>query len=409
MNYRELLKDKNQAAQTAGIFIFSAALPFSVTLLQGGILLFMAAGLWRRWKESKIKTVPAELRGNPLAAPWAAYLAAGLLAAFAGVNTVKSLAALNSDLLTYLSFAALCLFLEPEKRGLAVKTYLASICAAAILGAGQSVYGLINAQDVRAHATSHPVRFGEIMVIGLSLALSRLSAPETLSQRTKKALTAAAVIIFSAVILSQTRGAYLGAAFVFASLLIIRRPAKRTVFAVITAALILAAGLYSLNPVIRSRFTSIFGGVNSAVNSEVAAPDQSVNTRLTLWKIGFRMIKDRPIFGAGPSNVKRLFPVYCAKPYPEDIVWGSLHNLYIHQAAERGLVGLGALLFLFAGMFVIALRNYKAGPSYLTLWALAIMPAWFVMNLTEITFQHVHTSYAIFLALAVSITAAETK
>lgn len=407
MNYREFLKDKTQAAQTAGIFIFSAALPFSVTLIQGGILLFMAAGLWRRWKESKIKTVPAELRGNPLATPWAAYLAAGLLAALAGINPAKSLAALNSDLLTFMSFAALCLFLEPEKRGLAVKVYLASICAAAILGAGQSVYGLINAQDIRAHATSHPVRFGEIMVIGLAMALSRLSLPETLSPHAKKVLYAAALIILSAIILSQTRGAYLGAAFIFASLLVIRRPPMQVIFAFVTAALILGAAFSSLNPEIRRKFTSIFGGVNSAVNSAVTAPDQSVNTRLTLWKIGFAMIKDRPVFGAGPSNVKRLFPAYCAKPYPEGMVWGSLHNIYIHHAAERGLAGLAALLFLFGGMFVIALRSFRARPSGLTLWALAIMPAWFVMNLTEISFQHVHTAYAVFFALAVSITASQ--
>ncbi|OGR47115.1 MAG: hypothetical protein A2021_08835 [Elusimicrobia bacterium GWF2_52_66] len=409
MNYRELLKDKARAVQTAGIFMFSAALPFSVTFIQGGILLFMAAGLWRRWKESNIKTIPAELSGNPLAVPWAVYFAAGLLAALAGINPAKSIVALNSDLLTFVSFAALCLFLEPEQRGLAVKVYLTSICVAAILGAGQSVYGLINAQDIRAHATSHPVRLGEIMIIGLALALSRLSAPETLSPRVKKVLYATALIILSTIILSQTRGAYLGAAFVFASLLIIRKPPKRVILAFVTAALILGAAISSLNPEIHRKISSIYGGVNSAVNSGVQAPDQSVNTRLILWKTGFAMIKDRPVLGAGPSNVKRLFPAYCAKPYPEDTVWGSLHNIYIHQAAERGLVGLGALFLLFGGMFVTALRSFRARPSDLTLWALAVMPAWFVMNMTEISFQHVHTSYAVFFALAVSITVAKPK
>jgi hypothetical protein len=75
--------------------------------------------------------------------------------------------------------------------------------------------GLLHGLDIRAHASDHPVRFGEIMVIGLSLALSRLIAEEGLSSRAKKLLVAATLILASAVALSQTRGAYIGMALVF--------------------------------------------------------------------------------------------------------------------------------------------------------------------------------------------------
>ena len=410
MNIFESYKhDKALFIQSAGLFIFAAALPFSVTLIQGGILLFIAAGLWRRYNTATLSTLPGEIKTNPLFIPWAIYLAAGILAAAFGVNPARSFAALNSDLLTAVSFLGLALFLEPEQRENALNVYLAAITAAAVYGIVQALGGLAQGLDMRAHATSHPVRFGEIMVIGLALAIARISSPDIRTPGIKKALYAITLLIISAIVLSQTRGAYLGMALVFTAMLAMRRPSKRVLIPLITAAAALGLGLSILNPIIRYKLVSIFRGADSAVNTSVKAPDQSIGTRLILWETGFKMIKDRPVFGAGPGNVKTLFPLYCPKPYPEGTVWGSLHNLYIHQTAERGFVGLTALLTLFVLMFITALRGFFAAPSALTIWALAIMAPWFLMNATEITFQHVHTSYAILLSLAVSITAAKTN
>lgn len=399
--------DKALFLQTAGLFIFAAALPFSVSLIQGGILLFIAAGLWRRYSSGTFAGLKGEIRHNPLFIPWLAYLAAGVIAAAAGVAPARSFGALNSDLLTVVSFFGLCLFLEPEQREPALKIYLASITIAALYGISQALGGLAQGVDVRAHATSHPVRFGEIMVIGLALAASRAASPEEISPALKKTLYAAALLLVAAIVLSQTRGAYLGLAFALAVVLAIKRPPRRVLLPLLAAVAALALGFAMLNPTIRYKLGSIIKGANSAVSTTAKAPDQAIGTRLTLWKTGFKMIKDRPVFGAGPANVKKLFPLYCQQPYPENTVWGSLHNLYIHQAAERGLVGLAALLFLFGAMLAAAIRGYSTAPSGLTLWALAIMAPWFLMNVTEITFQHVHTSYAVLLALAVSLTAAK--
>ncbi len=398
--------DKPLFAESAGLFIFAAALPFSVSLLQGGMLLFMAAALWRRREQGNLAGLPAELRDNPLFIPWALYLAAGFLAAVFGVNVPRSLAALNSDVFKIASFAALCLFLKRERRETAVKFYLAGLAATALLGICQSA---ASGFTERAHGTSHHVRFGEIMVIGLALSLSGLAFPETTSARTKKTFYAIGLLTIAAITLSQTRGAYLGAAIMFASFFIARRPPKRTILPFLAAAAGLVFGLSLLNAAIRNKTFSIFLGANSMVNSAAASPDQSVSTRLELWKTGLTIISDRPVFGTGPANVKELFPVYYKKAYPENILWGSLHNIYIHQGAERGLTGLAALLFLFCMMFLTALRGFRAAPSTMTLWALSILPAWFVMNLTEISFQHVNTSYAVMLALALSITASREK
>ena len=402
-------KDPNLCIQSAGLYIFAATLPFSVTLIQGGILLFIAAGLWRMYNAATLPDLAGRIKSNPLFIPWMIYLAAGVIAAISGIAPVHSLHELNSDLLTAVTFLGLSLFLEPGQRDKALNAYLVIIIAAAIYGIAQSLGGLTHGLDIRAHANQHPVRFGEIMVIGLGLALSRLSYPEALSARARKLTFAAVLLIVPAVVLSQTRGAYLGMVMVFITLLAARRPPVRVILPVIASAAVLGLALAMLNPAVRYKMSSITKGANSAINTGEKTADIAINTRLTLWRTGFKMIKDRPIFGAGPGNVKTLFPVYCPPPYPENTIWGSLHDLYIHQAAERGLVGLAALLTLFGAMFIIALRNFRAAPSQFTLWAISLIPAWYVMNVTEITFQHVHTSYTVLLALAVSITAAKTK
>ncbi|MGD9641733.1 MAG: O-antigen ligase family protein [Elusimicrobiales bacterium] len=402
-----ILKSFNQNPplflQAIGLFIFAAALPFSVSLIQGGILLFLAASLWRRYSLNKFSNLGQETVKNPLFIPWMIYLAAGILAAAFSLFPARSFGALNSDWLTAVSFLALCLFLKPEQRDTALNVYLAAIAAAAIYGISQALYGLSQGLDIRAHATNHPVRFGEIMVIGLALTLSRLLSDESLTQRSKNLLYTSAALIVAAIVLSQTRGAYLGTAMVFLSLLVIRPRGLKAVLPLLGGAALLGFALAMLNPSVRYKTASIFRGANSAVNAETPAPDSSINTRLILWRTGFRIIKDYPVFGVGPANVKKVFPEYHPPPFPEDKLWGSLHNLYIHQTAERGFIGLAALLALFAAMLYTAYRNYRGTQSPHTLWGLIIMPAWFTMNITEITFQHVHTAYTVLLALGISI------
>jgi O-antigen ligase len=410
MSFTDLIKkDKAYLAQGLGLFVFAATLPFSVTFIQIGILLFIAASLWRRYSAGTIAAVPAEMKAIPLFIPWLIYLAAGALASAFGISPLHSFAALNSDLLTATAFLGLCLFLEPEQREPALKIYLLAVTVAAIYGLAQALGGLAHGQDVRAHAVTHPVRFGEILVIGLALAVSLVSSPEGLSPRLKKAAYASVLLIIAAIVLSQTRGAYIGMALVLASMLAIKRPTKRILLPIIAAAAALILFLSMLSPVVRYKIGYLFRGATSTGSFAIDAANQSINTRMVLWKTGLKMIKDRPVFGSGPANTKELFPLYCPKPYPENTVWGSLHNLYIHQAAERGLVGLSALLLLFASMFMAALRALRAAPSALTIWPMALIFSWFLMNVTEISFQHVHTSYAVLLALAAAITSAKAK
>jgi len=401
--------DKAGFIQLAGLLLLAISLPFSVTFVQAGLFLAIGGGMCRLKREGLIKNLPSAAFGNPLFWPWMIYLAAAILAALAGLYPLRSFAAFNSDFLRYLAFASLCLFLTKENEEKVLPAYLFAIAAAALIGITQSATGLIHGFDIRAHAFAHQVRFGEIMVIGLTCALSLLFSGKALAKRTEFFALSCVLLSLAALILSQTRGAYLGLAAAILAMFAFSKEIRKQLLIFLVIALVMGAAFALLNPTLSYKVLSIGKGISSAVNTNQKAPDTSINTRLELWKIGFRIIKDRPFFGVGASNVKRVFHDYHPGPLAGQDSWGSLHNLYINQAAERGLVGLAALFLLFSAMFRTAYKNFASNGGPMSLWALAVLPAYFVMNLTEITFQHVHTSYAIFLALAVSMNSAKRK
>ncbi len=76
--------------------------------------------------------------------------------------------------------------------------------------------------------------------------------------------------------------------------------------------------------------------------------------RLYIWDTAWEMFIDRPIHGQGPGMFKELYYIYLEKSgYVFEQVkdrrpmnWA--HSLYFEQLAERGLLGLLALLTLFA-------------------------------------------------------------
>ncbi|APV50547.1 hypothetical protein BWI17_13105 [Betaproteobacteria bacterium GR16-43] len=74
-----------------------------------------------------------------------------------------------------------------------------------------------------------------------------------------------------------------------------------------------------------------------------------LDTRFSLWEVAFQMLVERPILGHGPNTFGLAWDVHLsqagapsAAPGMERTPW--CHSLLLEIAAERGLVGLGALL-----------------------------------------------------------------
>jgi len=93
--------------------------------------------------------------------------------------------------------------------------------------------------------------------------------------------------------------------------------------------------------------------------------------RLDLWKAGWVVFKKNPVFGVGLGNYLVKMP-----KYQKEI--GSIQNdnsgnMYLHVAAESGVVGLVIFLVMLGALFRIFYRKFKFRPDYMRLGAFGSM------------------------------------
>ncbi len=179
-------------------------------------------------------------------------------------------------------------------------------------------------------------------------------------------------IIGTALVLSNTRGAWLGASagFVFVALALPRR--------VLAAVLVpmIAVGL-AASPVIYHR-------ISMSLDKDLATN----YSRAIYLDVGMKMIKAHPLFGVGPERVHDDFPRY----YPgrlDTFYYGHLHNNILQIAAERGLICLAAFLWFLVELYRSLLRQLKNGKGearWATLGALAALTGFVISGLTEYNF-----------------------
>lgn len=381
-----------------GLFAFSVV--FSVTAVQAALFLTLILLLVKKHREGALGGLRARITGHPLFLPWAVYLGVCLLTSVTAYYPAKAFGQLNSDFLKFVCLFTLLLAVKKEHLPKMATIYIFAAFAAAVVGITEAAAArLIGETSARANAFMNAVRYSEVMQIALALILSRLLLPRAKGSRNEKAfLVIALITVLIATILSQTRGAYLGISTMFAALFCFAAEARKKIAALALVMVGLSALVIATNLSMRARVIAMFQPRQGDFSQ--TSPSTAINIRFELWKLGLDMFKEHPALGVGPDNVKKVFKKFHPEPIGYMETWGSLHNLYIHQAAERGLPGLAALIVLFAAFFLFALRRFKATKSAYALWALCALPAYFAMNFTEISFQHVHTAFAIFMALA---------
>jgi len=98
--------------------------------------------------------------------------------------------------------------------------------------------------------------------------------------------------------------------------------------------------------------------------NETFRPDFYSNAeRLQMLRVGWKMIKERPITGVGPGRVEALYRTYLPPGEPIPAYHGHLHNNIIQLAAEFGIpVALVATLTL-GVLFLDLGKAYRAAKS----------------------------------------------
>ncbi|MEA2237795.1 MAG: hypothetical protein QOC81_2519 [Thermoanaerobaculia bacterium] len=158
-------------------------------------------------------------------------------------------------------------------------------------------------------------------------------------------LIAGAAVTNFALLITFTRSAWLGWIVGIAVLLILKWPRA------LAWAVPLAIIAISFAPL------PLFSRVISSFDTR-----QSSNLdRIRMAEAGVEIIKDYPVFGVGPANVKEIYPLYRKHDAPRFRI-PHLHNNVIQLLAERGVLALVAYLFL-QGLFLRDCARAWGGPS----------------------------------------------
>ncbi len=223
--------------------------------------------------------------------------------------------------------AALILFRNvPRSRDAAIRMLL-------IFGVFSSGYGFVQyfaltAQHDLEHRITGPS--AHVMTLsGLLLPVALVFLVLWIYDMRNILLSIGLVMTHFALLLTFTRSVWLGWIAGVAVLLALKWP-KALAWAVPVAILALSFAPLTFF----SRITSSFD-VRQSSNLD----------RIRMAEAGIEIIKDYPLFGVGPANVKEIYPLYRKHDAPRFRI-PHLHNNVIQLWAERGVLALVAYLFL---------------------------------------------------------------
>jgi hypothetical protein len=147
--------------------------------------------------------------------------------------------------------------------------------------------------------------------------------------------------------------------------------------------------------VYRGRFLSFFD-LNLQVNF----------TRLALWRAGWEIWKDHPLFGVGDIDLAKYYLKY-KRPFDKEI-HGHLHNNYFHFLATLGLFGFLALMYLFFKIFKKIARIYSStkGKPFIasySIGAIASVASILVSGLSEMNFWDQEIATLIYFTVGLNV------
>lgn len=195
------------------------------------------------------------------------------------------------------------------------------------------------------------------------------------------AALAGLALMIGALLLTYSRGGYLGLAlavtvFIFG----LREKIKMnraTLGAYVGAAFVVLVLTVIMIAPARSAVTSAWHRIESV------SSDESINSRIDLWRVAIRMIEDHPLVGTGPETFPDEFPGYSRTVLPAEAVRHfdrfrveSPHNEVLAVASGAGIPAAIAYLSILVGVIHVlwhAMRRSRDAAMRLAL--LAVMAA----------------------------------
>ncbi|MGF1758122.1 O-antigen ligase family protein [Photobacterium sagamiensis] len=195
-------------------------------------------------------------------------------------------------------------------------------------------------------------------------------------------IAAAAGIVGS--LLSGSRGGWIGLPVIIAALIYLNRSwlSRRCYLTILLAILAVSTVFLQPSSGMQQRFNAIGYDIAQYQNGN---SNTSIGIRLDLWKSAYYSIKEKPLFGWGVNgrHTSQLEQVK-ANIISQRLYGYSFHahNQYLEDTSIRGLLGLVALLGLFAVPLVIY-KRYSRSTSSAQQTALASCGVVFVVSVAS--------------------------
>lgn len=240
---------------------------------------------------------------------------------------------------------------------------------------------------------SNPMTFAHVYGLHFCMWLGLLLTAVKYRTRSLPLLLVACGVVGLALLVSFTRGAWLGvgAAFIVMALTVNRRWGLITVGAVLVGVFVLANTWKTFGD--RALDLSRHG-----------------DERTQIWRAHWHLFTENPVLGVGPKQSPPLVQdLYRQWGVREGTQIGHAHNQYLHWLTTMGVPGLLAALSFFVAMWWRCLQLFrtvarKAQSAQiqegLLLGALGAQTMWFVGALTESNFEHSKVRYVLALIWA---------
>jgi O-antigen ligase len=360
-----------------GVLLIVPAVPFgslyqvslgamNVGVTEAVVMLVLVAWLMRLVARHDIR-----IYWPPLMVPMAIFLGVLCLSSLGSSSLELSV----KEIVKWVEVLALYVLVANEMEGRWIKVLVAVFLGIGALAALHGMYQflfrvgpegfVLFGRFMRAYGTfEQPNPYGGYLGLTLPLAIGLIVAAllprqERVSGWWLVWATGCGTLMLAALVMSWSRGAWLGfaAALAAMALAVVARSGRAVilgvVFAVLLVSFVLLAGGGRLVPsAIAQRFSDFlpYLGVTDVGGAEITDANFAVLERMAHWQAALSMWSDHLWLGVGIGNYEVAYAGYALPLWPLPL--GHAHNYYLNIAAEAGILGLAAYLFLWGAALV---------------------------------------------------------
>lgn len=259
-----------------------------------------------------------------------------------------------------------------------------------------SLYLKFYLNEMNATGYIFKISFGNISLLLGMMSLSGLFLIQ--DTRFKKTIYSVTGIAFTlgviASVLSGARGGWMAIPF-FVGLFLMYFPVKKTykIVSVFILVVVMVITYYS-SAHVKSRIDSTYINTKTYFSSDsLAVVQNSTSTRLEMWKAGWKIFTEHPLFGIGSGQFRSVIKAKMESGEIEAIPFHNhVHNEPLQILIITGIVGLIGYMTLYVGTAYFFYNSLVTSNSnrvqYLSFLGVMIVGGYFIFGLTNYSFGH---------------------